>query len=64
MHDAIVSALGVDPARVSSLDDTGHMGLDRPLRAGDVSDGDVVLLPAAGTGYTWAARVLRWGPAS
>jgi 3-oxoacyl-[acyl-carrier-protein] synthase-3 len=27
-----------------------------------VSDGDVVLLLAAGTGYTWAASVVRWGP--
>jgi 3-oxoacyl-[acyl-carrier-protein] synthase-3 len=71
MHDAIVSALGVDPRRVSYLDDTGHMsgvdpllGLDRAVRAGDVRDGDVVLLLAAGTGYTWAATVLRWGPAA
>jgi 3-oxoacyl-[acyl-carrier-protein] synthase III len=27
-----------------------------------VSDGDVVLLLSAGTGYTWAASVVRWGP--
>jgi 3-oxoacyl-[acyl-carrier-protein] synthase-3 len=70
MHDAIVAALGVDPARVSYLDDTGHMsgvdpllGLDRAVRAGEVRDGDLVLLLAAGTGYTWAATTLRWGPA-
>jgi 3-oxoacyl-[acyl-carrier-protein] synthase-3 len=70
MHDAIVDALGVNPARASYLDDTGHMsgvdpllGLDRAVRAGDVRDGDVVLLLAAGTGYTWAATALRWGPA-
>ena len=70
MHDAIVAALGVDPARTSYLDDTGHMsgvdpllGLDRAVRSGEVADGDVVLLLAAGTGYTWAATALRWGPA-
>ena len=70
MHDAIVAALGIDPARVSYLDDTGHMsgvdpllGLDRAVRAGDVGDGDLVVLLAAGTGYTWAATALRWGPA-
>jgi 3-oxoacyl-[acyl-carrier-protein] synthase III len=70
MHDAIVAALGVDPARASYLDDTGHMsgvdpllGLDRAVRRGVVTDGDVVLLLAAGTGYTWAATTLRWGPA-
>jgi 3-oxoacyl-[acyl-carrier-protein] synthase-3 len=71
MHDAIVTALGIDPARAAYLDDTGHMsgvdpllGLDRAVRAGTVADGDIVLLLAAGTGYTWAATVLRWGTAS
>jgi 3-oxoacyl-[acyl-carrier-protein] synthase-3 len=70
MHDAIVAALGIDPGRVSYLDDTGHMsgvdpllGLDRAVRAGDVGDGDLVVLLAAGTGYTWAATALRWGAA-
>jgi 3-oxoacyl-[acyl-carrier-protein] synthase-3 len=69
MHDAIVGALGVDRSRVSYLDDTGHMsgvdpllGLDRAVRAGEIDAGDVVLLLAAGTGYTWAATALRWGP--
>ena len=39
------------------------LALDRAGRAGDVLDGDLVLLPAAGTGYTWAASAVRWGPA-
>ena len=62
-------ALGVDAARAEVLDDTGHMSgvdtllaLDRAARAGTLRDGDVVLLLAAGTGYTWAASVVRWGP--
>jgi 3-oxoacyl-[acyl-carrier-protein] synthase III len=70
MHAAIVDALGVEPSRVSYLDDTGHMsgvdpllGLDRAVRAGEIAARDVVLLLAAGTGYTWAATALRWGPA-
>jgi 3-oxoacyl-[acyl-carrier-protein] synthase-3 len=70
MHDAIVAALGVDPARVGYLDDTGHMSgvdpllaLDRAARAGRLADGDLVLFLAAGTGYTWAATALRWGAA-
>jgi 3-oxoacyl-[acyl-carrier-protein] synthase-3 len=69
MHDAVVAALGIDPARTTYLDDTGHMsgvdsllGLDRAVRAGEIGDGDLVLLLAAGTGYTWAASVVRWGP--
>jgi 3-oxoacyl-[acyl-carrier-protein] synthase-3 len=65
MHDAIVDALGSPPA--AYLDDTGHMSgvdpllaLDRAGRAGQLADGDLVLLLAAGTGYTWAGTVLRW----
>ena len=71
MHDELVQALGVDPARAVYLDDTGHMsgvdpllGLDRAARAGELRPGDLVLLLAAGTGYTWAASVVRWGPAA
>jgi 3-oxoacyl-[acyl-carrier-protein] synthase-3 len=70
MHDAIVQALGIDSSRASYLDDTGHMsgvdpllGLDRAVRSGEIRAGDLVLLLAAGTGYTWAATALRWGPA-
>ena len=70
MHTAIAEALGVPLERAAYLDDTGHMSgvdpllaLDRAVRAGDVADGDLVLLLAAGTGYTWAASVIRWGPA-
>ena len=68
MHRALVDALGLDPARAAYLDDTGHMSgvdpllaLDRAARAGDLRDGELVLLLAAGTGYTWAASVVRWG---
>ena len=70
MHEALVAALGVDPARAAYLDDTGHMSgvdpllaLDRAARSGELADGDLVLLLAAGTGYTWAASVIRWGNA-
>ena len=65
MHDAIVDALG--SPRAAYLDDTGHMSgvdpllaLDRAGRAGELRRGDLVLLLAAGTGYTWAATVIRW----
>ncbi len=69
MHAALLDALGVAEERAEFLEDTGHMsgvdsllGLDRAARAGKLADGDVVLLLAAGTGYTWAASVVRWGP--
>jgi 3-oxoacyl-[acyl-carrier-protein] synthase-3 len=65
MHEAIVRELG--SPRAAYLDDTGHMSgvdsllaLDRAARAGELDDGGLVLLLAAGTGYTWAAAVLRW----
>ena len=55
MHEAIVDALG-NP-RAAYLDDTGHMSgvdsllaLDRAARAGELTEGDLVLLLAAGTG--------------
>jgi 3-oxoacyl-[acyl-carrier-protein] synthase-3 len=69
-HDGLVATLGLDPSRAAYLDDTGHMSgvdpllaLDRAARAGEVGEGDLVLLLAAGTGYTWAASVVRWGTA-
>jgi 3-oxoacyl-[acyl-carrier-protein] synthase III len=68
MHDALLAALGVPADRAAYLDDTGHMSgvdpllaLDRAAREGKLHDGDLVLLLAAGTGYTWAASVVRWG---
>ncbi|MCW2879492.1 MAG: 3-oxoacyl-ACP synthase [Sphaerisporangium sp.] len=67
LHDRLVKELGLDQDRAAYLDDTGHMsgvdpllGLDRAARAGRLSPGDLVLLLAAGTGYTWAASVVRW----
>jgi 3-oxoacyl-[acyl-carrier-protein] synthase III len=64
----LLTELGIDGGRAAYLDDTGHMsgvdsllGLDRAARAGELRDGELVLLLAAGTGYTWAASVVRWG---
>jgi 3-oxoacyl-[acyl-carrier-protein] synthase-3 len=68
MYLALLDALGMREDQSVYLDDTGHMsgvdpllGLDRAARAGRLRDGDLVLLLSAGTGYTWAASVLRWG---
>jgi 3-oxoacyl-[acyl-carrier-protein] synthase III len=68
MHRALLDELGIDASRAAYLDDTGHMSgvdpllaYDRAARAGDLRDGELVLLLAAGTGYTWAASVVRWG---
>ncbi len=68
MFLALLAALGMREDQAVYLDDTGHMsgvdsllGLDRAVRDGRIGDGDAVLLLAAGTGYTWAATVVRWG---
>ncbi len=68
MHAAILDRLGVPAERAAYLDDTGHMSgvdpllaYDRGRRSGAIVDGDVVLMLAAGTGYTWAATVVRAG---
>lgn len=68
MHDELVAALGLAPDRAAYLDDTGHMSgvdpllaLDRAAAAGTLGSGEHVLMLAAGTGYTWAATVVRWG---
>jgi 3-oxoacyl-[acyl-carrier-protein] synthase III len=68
MHNALLGALGMEPGRAAYLDDTGHMSgvdpllaLDRAGRDDLLREGDLVLLLAAGTGYTWAASVVRWG---
>jgi 3-oxoacyl-[acyl-carrier-protein] synthase-3 len=69
MHEALVKALGLPLDRAAYLDDIGHvsgadplLALDRASRAGELADGELALLLAAGTGYTWAASVVRWGP--
>lgn len=71
MQDTLLEKLGVDEGRTVHLEDTGHMsgvdnllGLDRLERSGRLRDGDVILLVAAGIGYTWAATALRWGNGS
>jgi len=67
MHEGICEALGIPVASAMYLDDTGHMsgvdplfGLDRAARTGQIESGQVALLLAAGTGYTWAAACVRW----
>lgn len=65
MHERIVDGLGIPRDRAVYLRRNGHMsGLDTivglDLRQDELEEGDLVLLLAAGTGYTWAATLLRW----
>lgn len=69
MHLEICTALGIAPDHAVYLDDTGHMSgvdpllaLDRAAHSGLLNSRDLVLMLAAGTGYTWAGACVRWGP--
>jgi 3-oxoacyl-[acyl-carrier-protein] synthase-3 len=66
----VLHGLGLTEDRAIYLSDHGHMsacdpifGLDRARQQGKLREGDLVVLLAAGTGYTWAATAVRWGPA-
>ncbi|PSQ25850.1 beta-ketoacyl-ACP synthase, partial [Halobacteriales archaeon QS_9_68_17] len=67
-YDRFFDELGLDPETDGYyLDDYGHvqsvdqvLALDEGLSRGRVDPGDVVCFVGAGTGYTWAATVLRW----
>lgn len=60
--------LAVPEERCVYLSDHGHMsaidpimGLARARDRGMLHDGDLIVMLAAGTGYSWAATAIRWG---
>jgi 3-oxoacyl-[acyl-carrier-protein] synthase-3 len=66
MHVWLVDALHAE--RSFYLDEYGHMqaadqfvAIVEGRQRGLLHDGDVVVLAAAGVGYTWAATVVDWG---
>ncbi len=61
----LITELGVPEERTSYLRRHGHMSGIDPLVGLDqwrdrLVPGDHILMLAAGTGYTWAATVIRW----
>jgi 3-oxoacyl-[acyl-carrier-protein] synthase-3 len=65
----LFDAVGAE--RTFYLEEYGHMQaadqfviLTEASNRGLLREGDVVVLAAAGVGYTWAATVLRWGSES
>ena len=69
IHARLLQEFGLREDQAVYLDTYGHMsaidpllGLAKARDEGRVNDGDLVMLLAAGTGYTWAASVIRWGP--
>jgi 3-oxoacyl-[acyl-carrier-protein] synthase-3 len=66
----VLGGLGLTEDRAMYLSDHGHMsavdpilGLHRAREQGRLRDGDLVVLLAAGTGYSWSATAIRWGRA-
>jgi 3-oxoacyl-[acyl-carrier-protein] synthase-3 len=66
----VLAGLGLSQDRAVYLSDHGHMsavdpilGLHRAREQGRLHDGDLVVLLAAGTGYSWSATAIRWGRA-
>jgi len=66
MHQRLQADLGAE--RAVYLEGYGHMqaadqiiGLVQARDEGLLQDGDVVLLLAAGVGYTWSSTVIEWG---
>ena len=67
-HDRVLDELGVDADTGGHyLDEYGHvqsadqaLAVTEAVERGRLEDGDLVCFLAAGTGYTWAATILRW----
>ncbi|MCF2137707.1 MAG: 3-oxoacyl-ACP synthase [Candidatus Thorarchaeota archaeon] len=65
----VAKEVGVDPYTQSTyFEEYGHMGqndaivsLEEGLDAGKIKDGDVVVLTAAGIGWSWNAITIKWG---
>lgn len=66
----ILNAVGLTADQSVYLEDYGHiqsvdqvLALQLGLAQGKIHDGDLIVLAAAGTGYTWSAVAVRWGSA-
>jgi len=67
-HYAFLESYGLTPEQSIYLEEYGHLGqidqilsLDLARKQGKLKDGDIIVMLAAGIGYTWAANVIRWG---
>jgi len=70
-HMSMLKDLGLQESQSIYLEDYGHIGqvdqilsLHLALKSGQVKDGTVISMVAAGIGYVWAANVIKWGNAS
>jgi 3-oxoacyl-[acyl-carrier-protein] synthase-3 len=71
IHEHTLQELGLRDDQTFYLEEYGHTGqMDAPisirlgLESGRIKDGTIVVMVAAGIGYTWGATTMRWGPAN
>jgi 3-oxoacyl-[acyl-carrier-protein] synthase-3 len=65
----VANELGVDPYKQATyFEEWGHMGqndaivsLEEGLKSGKIKDGSLVVLTAAGIGWSWNAMTVKWG---
>jgi 3-oxoacyl-[acyl-carrier-protein] synthase-3 len=67
--ETILAHFGLTEENSFVLEDYGHcqsadtfISLQLGKRLGRLKDGDLAVLVSAGTGYTWAATAVKWGP--
>ncbi|MGE4320369.1 MAG: 3-oxoacyl-ACP synthase [Acholeplasmataceae bacterium] len=67
-HLSMLDELGLSEDQSIYLENYGHIGqidqilsLHLALQSGQVKDGTVVCMLAAGIGYVWAANIIKWG---
>ncbi|TXT54252.1 MAG: hypothetical protein BAJATHORv1_80059 [Candidatus Thorarchaeota archaeon] len=66
----VANELGVHPYEQSTyFEEWGHMGqndaivsIEEGLKEGKITDGDLVVITAAGIGWSWNAMTIKWGP--
>ncbi|MCP4297393.1 MAG: 3-oxoacyl-ACP synthase [Proteobacteria bacterium] len=68
IHDELLKSINLAAERTTYLDNYGHVQSSDPiisiiegLKQKKITPGSLVVLAAAGTGYTWGAITLRWG---
>lgn len=68
IFDRIVADAGLSPEQAIYLDHYGHiqsidqvLAIQLGLEQGKIKEGDLLVLAAAGTGYTWSAIAVKWG---
>ena len=67
-HQSLLNDFQLTDKQTIYLEDYGHIGqidqilsLHLALQTGQVKDGTVVCMLAAGIGYVWAANIIKWG---